>query len=75
MAEALMYMAETPPFTLTVVYELEANRFRVTVQHEDGRARERFLQAGWEPRFGIDVADQDEINKAAEEMCVEMETK
>jgi len=75
MAEALMYTTEAPPFALTVVYELEDNRFRVTVRHSDGRQMERFVKAGWEPRFGIDVADQAEIDKVAEALCVEMETK
>jgi len=59
------------PFKLEIFYE--GHRYRVVVTHDDGRQLERVVRASWEPRFGIDVSDKNDIIVAAEEMCAELE--
>ena len=62
-------------FQLVVFYaEHEGtDQYHVVVKHKDGAVRTGWVSCGWEPRFGIDVADMHEINVMAERFCVEIE--
>lgn len=75
--DTLIRTAEAPPYTLHVYYVDEDGaepRFRVVISTATDR-RERFVPCSYEPRFGIDMADMNEIDVAAEDLIAEMEGK
>lgn len=51
----------------TGMYQVHARKGEVVLGKD--------VPATWEPRFGIDVADMDEIFKAAEELSDELKDK
>lgn len=71
--ERPMHTATVPPFTLEVFYEYGHHRYRVAIR-QDGEVKAiDYVRATYEPQFGIDAADMDEINARAEDLCVMLE--
>lgn len=62
-------------FTMSVFYEPQPGQYRVVVAHntDPEKMRTNFVNAIYEPKFGIDADDMREILLRAEEMCAEME--
>lgn len=75
MTETLIRVGSAPPYRLEVYYvdgDDAGLRFRVVIVSPTDR-RERFVPCSYEPRFGIDMADMNDIDVAAEDMIAEIE--
>lgn len=69
----LVRSQEMPPFALKVYYQRRRRRYRVEVWHQDGRCGVDYVPATYEPLFGIDFLDNEEISDMAEAICRRME--
>lgn len=58
------------------VFYTEDHKFKVVVKliSDPTKFREELIQSNYEPRFGIDISDMDNILVTAEKLAIELES-